>query len=242
MKDPKCKLCGKSPIVKTSKHLFIDLPKLTETLSEYIEKAGAESRWSTNALNIARSWAKDLHKRCITRDLKWGTPVPLEGFKDKVFYVWFDAPIGYISITAAYTDKWRSWWKNDKEVDLVQFLGKDNIPFHTVIFPCTLLGCKSGWTTMKHISTTGMSPFLTSIASNGSNKLLYKTNNSMNSKIMKCPFLLFSFISSLLVLLFFLLFLISPVLGLLFPPSFYQFILFFFLSFLFFFLLIFFFF
>lgn len=73
----------------------------------------------------------------------------------QVFYVWFDAPIGYISITAGYTDKWREWWKNDKEVDLVHFLGKDNIPFHTVIFPGTLIGCKSGWTLMKHISTTG---------------------------------------------------------------------------------------
>eukprot|EP01107_Rhizomastix_libera_P011071 TRINITY_DN28444_c0_g1_i1.p1 TRINITY_DN28444_c0_g1~~TRINITY_DN28444_c0_g1_i1.p1 ORF type:complete len:755 (+),score=169.30 TRINITY_DN28444_c0_g1_i1:10-2274(+) len=159
LKEPKCKICSQTPIVKQSKHLFLDLPKLSEKLSAYIEDAaGADeattSRWSLNALNIARSWAKDLKPRCITRDLKWGTPVPLEGFTDKVFYVWFDAPIGYISITANYTDNWRDWWNNNKDVDLVQFLGKDNIPFHTVIFPSTLIGANDKWTRMRHISTT----------------------------------------------------------------------------------------
>jgi methionyl-tRNA synthetase len=86
--------------------------------------------------------------------LKWGTPVPLEEFKDKVFYVWFDAPIGYLSITATYTKHWEKWWKNPEQVKLYQFMGKDNIPFHTVIFPCTLLGTKENWTMLHHISTT----------------------------------------------------------------------------------------
>jgi methionyl-tRNA synthetase len=92
--------------------------------------------------------------RCITRDLKWGTPVPLEEYKDKVFYVWFDAPIGYISITMCYTDEWQKWWMDDKNVELFQFMGKDNITFHTVIFPSTLIGTQQPWTKLHTISTT----------------------------------------------------------------------------------------
>lgn len=80
--------------------------------------------------------------------------MPLEEYKDKVFYVWFDAPIGYISITANYTKQWEAWWKNPAEVKLYQFMGKDNIPFHTVIFPSTLLGTEENWTLLHHISTT----------------------------------------------------------------------------------------
>jgi methionyl-tRNA synthetase len=86
--------------------------------------------------------------------LKWGTPVPLPEYSDKVFYVWFDAPIGYISITANYTDHWEKWWKDPENVKLVQFMGKDNIPFHTVIFPSTLLGTTDNWTLIHNISTT----------------------------------------------------------------------------------------
>jgi methionyl-tRNA synthetase len=96
-----------------------------------------------------------LKPRCITRDLKWGTKVPRPGFEDKVFYVWFDAPIGYVSITANYTTEWEKWWKNPKNVSLYQFMGKDNVPFHTVIFPSTLLGTKEPWTLLHHLSTTG---------------------------------------------------------------------------------------
>jgi len=76
--------------------------------------------------------AEGLKPRCITRDLKWGVPVPMEKYKDKVFYVWFDAPIGYVSITASYTPEWEKWWKNPDNVELFQFMGKDNVPFHTV--------------------------------------------------------------------------------------------------------------
>ena len=78
----------------------------------------------------------------------------LDGYRDKVFYVWFDAPIGYISITANYTNEWERWWKNPEEVQLVQFMGKDNIPFHTVIFPATLIGTKDKWTLMHNVSCT----------------------------------------------------------------------------------------
>ena len=92
--------------------------------------------------------------RCITRDLKWGTSVPVEKFANKVFYVWFDAPIGYISITANYTDEWKQWWQNEENVELYQFMGKDNITFHTVMWPSTLIGTEQPWTKLHHISTT----------------------------------------------------------------------------------------
>jgi len=78
----------------------------------------------------------------------------MEEYADKVFYVWFDAPIGYISITGNYTDEWEKWWKNPENIELYQFMGKDNITFHTVIFPSTLIGSKDNWTMLKQISTT----------------------------------------------------------------------------------------
>jgi methionyl-tRNA synthetase len=90
----------------------------------------------------------------MTRDLTWGVKVPVEGMDNKVFYVWFDAPIGYISITATYTKDWEKWWKNPQNVKLFQFMGKDNVPFHTVMFPATLLGTRKEWTMLHHISTT----------------------------------------------------------------------------------------
>ena len=95
-----------------------------------------------------------LKPKCITRDLKWGVSVPLEDFKKKVFYVWFDAPIGYISITANHLQEdYRKWWQCS-DVKLFQFMGKDNVPFHTVIFPSSLIAAKQGWTLLHHISTT----------------------------------------------------------------------------------------
>eukprot|EP00727_Mastigamoeba_balamuthi_P006493 m51a1_g2464 putative methionyl-trna synthetase (758) ;mRNA; f:27189-29922 len=154
LKDPACKTCGSTPVVRASNHLFLDLPKLAPQLGEYIEAAAKENRWSANSLQVARAWVKDLKPRCITRDLKWGTKVPRDGFEDKVFYVWFDAPIGYISITATLTDDWKQWWMNPRDVELVQFMGKDNIPFHTIIFPASLFGTQDPWTMMKYISTT----------------------------------------------------------------------------------------
>uniref|UniRef100_A0A2N9FY19 methionine--tRNA ligase n=1 Tax=Fagus sylvatica TaxID=28930 RepID=A0A2N9FY19_FAGSY len=111
--------------------------------------------WSQNAIQATNAWLKEgLKSRCITRDLKWGVPVPHEGFSDKVFYVWFDAPIGYVSITSCYTPEWEKWWKNPENVELYQFMGKDNVPFHTVMFPSTLLGTDENWTLMKTISVT----------------------------------------------------------------------------------------
>jgi methionyl-tRNA synthetase len=96
-----------------------------------------------------------LKPKCITRDLKWGVPVPIEGYKQKVFYVWFDAPIGYPSITANFLgEDYVKWWQNNEEVKLFQFMGKDNVPFHTVVFPSSLIASEQGWTLLHHISTT----------------------------------------------------------------------------------------
>jgi methionyl-tRNA synthetase len=155
LKAPRCKLCGTTPILKSTKHLFLDLPKLSEKLENWVGTASSE--WTNNSTQITRAWLKDgLKPRCITRDLKWGTPVPLPGYESKVFYVWFDAPIGYLSITANYTEEWEKWWKNpeDTKVELHQFMGKDNVPFHTVIFPSSLLATGQSWTMLKNLSTT----------------------------------------------------------------------------------------
>ena len=158
LKSPRCKLCSRTPQIKTSKHIFIDLPKIESRLMTWLDKSSQGlciiyfasffltdyfwAEWTNNARVIAKSWLKGgLQPRCITRDLKWGTPVPLKGYEKKVFYVWFDAPIGYISITASYTEKnWEKWWRNPQEVEYYQFMAKDNVPFHSVVFPATLLG------------------------------------------------------------------------------------------------------
>ena len=96
--------------------------------------------------SIALKWLDEgLKDRCITRDLTWGVPVPKPGFEDKVFYVWFDAPIGYIAAAVEWSEAasgrdWRAWWQGGDDVHYVQFLAKDNVPFHTVSFPATILG------------------------------------------------------------------------------------------------------
>ncbi|BFZ56130.1 methionine--tRNA ligase mes1 [Savitreella phatthalungensis] len=154
LKEPRSKLGGKV-IVKDSNHIFLSLDKLQAETEAWAEKSAAKGRWSSNGVAITRQWLKQgLNERCITRDLVWGTPVPLESMKDKVLYVWFDATIGYISITANYTDGWQQWWQNPDEVELYQFMGKDNVPFHTVVFPASLIGTREAWTMLHHISTT----------------------------------------------------------------------------------------
>uniref|UniRef100_A0A0C9S8I2 methionine--tRNA ligase n=1 Tax=Wollemia nobilis TaxID=56998 RepID=A0A0C9S8I2_9CONI len=152
---PRCKVCRNPPRIRDTEHLFLELPKLKDRLEEYIRNTSVVGGWSQNAMQTTNAWIREgLKPRCITRDLKWGVPVPLEKFKDKVFYVWFDAPIGYVSITACYTPEWEKWWKNPENVELFQFMGKDNVPFHTVLFPSTLIGTGEKWTLMKTISVT----------------------------------------------------------------------------------------
>lgn len=145
--------------MRESKHIFIDLAKITPDLKKWVDKQSKHGQWSNNATFFTNNLLNEgLHGRCITRDLKWGTPVPHDDYKNKVFYVWFDAPIGYISITGNYlgaeNDDWKQWWQNNDNVELYQFMGKDNTTFHTVIFPSTLIGSKMPWTMMKTISTT----------------------------------------------------------------------------------------
>ncbi|ELK35085.1 PREDICTED: methionine--tRNA ligase, cytoplasmic isoform X1 [Myotis davidii] len=155
LKKPQCKVCRSCPVVRSSRHLFLDLPKLEDRLEEWLGKTVPGSDWTPNARFIIRSWLRDgLKPRCITRDLKWGTPVPLKGFEDKVFYVWFDATFGYISITANYTDQWEKWWKNPEQVNLYQFMAKDNVPFHGLVFPCSALGAEDNYTLVSHLIAT----------------------------------------------------------------------------------------
>lgn len=154
--NPKCSRCGSTPEPHESKHLFINLPKALPLLEKWEKKASKEGGWAGNAIAITEGWIKaGLKPRSITRDLKWGIPVNKKGYEDKVFYVWFDAPIAYISLTAeALPDTWQSWWQNKDNVELYQFIGKDNIPFHTVIFPISLLASGKEWTMLHHISST----------------------------------------------------------------------------------------
>ena len=153
--EPRCGTCGSTPHEKQTDHLYIDLPGILPLLEKWMEETSVRGRWANNAIQMTKSWIRDgLHERCITRDLKWGIPVPKDGYRDKVFYVWFDAPIGYVSITATHTDKWKDWWMNPDEVELFQFIGKDNIPFHTVIFPSSLLGSGEDWTKLYHMSSS----------------------------------------------------------------------------------------
>lgn len=129
-------------VLKETEHLFLDLPKLYENINDNFERN--KNYWSNNAIGITKSWLeKGLKPRCITRDYKWGTPVPNtekfgDKFENKVFYNWFDAPIGYISITAQHTNDWKKWW--NECTDLVQFMGIDNVAFHTILFSATLSG------------------------------------------------------------------------------------------------------
>jgi len=153
--EPRCGVCGTTPVVRETSHLYIDLPAIRPRLEEWMDRTSQEGAWARNAVQMTQAWIRDgLHERAITRDLKWGIPVPKKGYQNKVFYVWFDAPIGYISITANLTDDWQQWWKNPEEVKLVQFIGKDNIPFHTVIFPCSLIGSGESWTLLERMSST----------------------------------------------------------------------------------------
>ncbi len=144
--SPRCKNCGSEPEKRTSRHLFLDLPKLAPLIKAWVE---AQTHWEGIIRNVPLGWIKEgLQPRCITRDLTWGIKVPKDGFENKVFYVWFDAPIGYIAATVDWAERtgedWREWWKNS-ETKIIHFLGKDNVPFHTIMWPGSLMGADDGW-------------------------------------------------------------------------------------------------
>lgn len=180
---PRCVLCNTQPITRDTKHLSILLDQLQPRIEEWVAESSKKGKWSTNTVGMTQGWLREgLQPRMITRDLEWGVPVPLNGWEGKVMYVWvsvalivwlslasclfccssdtlrrcqqFDAPIGYPSITKCYTDDWEQWWKDPENVTLKQFMGKDNVPFHTLFFPGYLLGTNDVWTMLDSISTT----------------------------------------------------------------------------------------
>jgi len=139
--EPKSALSGNKPVMKETKHWFLPLDQYESWLKEWIID-GHKSDWKSNVYGQCKSWLdQGLHPRAVTRDLDWGIPVPVNGADGKVLYVWFDAPIGYISATKQWakdTGKdWEPYWKSE-DTKLVHFIGKDNIVFHCVIFPCML--------------------------------------------------------------------------------------------------------
>ena len=134
--NPKSALSGEKPVLKNTKNWFLPLDKMQPQIESYID---SHKEWKSNVFGQCKSWINSgLHPRAMTRDLDWGVKVPVEGAEGKVLYVWFDAPIGYISATKELTPDWELYWK-DKETKLVHFIGKDNIVFHCIIFPAMLM-------------------------------------------------------------------------------------------------------
>ena len=140
--NPKCAFCNQEAVFKNTKHLYIRLDKLQNQLKNWIDSK--QEIFRPHVYNMANKWINEgLKPRCITRDIPWGIKVPLKGFEDKVFYVWFDAPIGYISITKELggEEMVKDRWQNE-DCEIYNFIGKDNIDFHAVFFPCIELGSK----------------------------------------------------------------------------------------------------
>ena len=144
--DPKSKINGETPLFAEQEHFFLDLPAFTDALATWLKSK--EGSWRPNVLKFSLNLLDDLQPRAITRDLDWGVPVPLDGWRDrndKRIYVWFDAVIGYLSASIEWArrsgdpDAWRAWW-NDGNAEAYYFMGKDNIVFHSEIWPAMLLG------------------------------------------------------------------------------------------------------
>jgi methionyl-tRNA synthetase len=155
--DPYCVICKSKPIVKTTRHWYIDLSKLSEPLTQFIRD---NKQLPTNVKNFSLNWIKEgLKPRAVTRDVEWGIPAPFEGAEGKTIYVWVDAVLGYISATIEQCqrlgkpDKWREFWL-DKAAKTLYFVGKDNIPFHTIILPALLLASGQGYNLPWNVSAT----------------------------------------------------------------------------------------
>ncbi|HKJ47085.1 MAG TPA: methionine--tRNA ligase [Balneolales bacterium] len=140
--DPISAITGEKPILKETEHWYLPLGDFQDTLEKWID---TRENWKPNVVGQCKSWLDNgLSDRAVTRDLKWGVPVPLKEAKGKVLYVWFDAPIGYISATKEWAaekgnpDLWKTYW-TDKETELIHFIGKDNIVFHCIMFPAMLM-------------------------------------------------------------------------------------------------------
>jgi methionyl-tRNA synthetase len=141
--NPRSKLTGTTPVIRETEHYFLDLPKFKDQLKDYFSTG--KDHWRPPVINFARSMVDDLKGRPITRDIDWGIPVPLAGWDDKRLYVWFEAVMGYFTATVEWAknngqpEAWREWWYNP-QARIYNFLGKDNIPFHTIIWQAELLG------------------------------------------------------------------------------------------------------
>ena len=134
--NPKSTISGSKPVLKNTKHWYLPLDRYAPFLKKWI--LGDHKDWKINVYGQCKSWLDHgLQPRAVSRDLDWGVPVPIDGVKGKVLYVWFDAPIGYISATKELTKNWEKYWKNP-ETKLVHFIGKDNIVFHCIMFPAML--------------------------------------------------------------------------------------------------------
>ena len=142
--DPQCRLCGTTPQFKDSEHFFLRLSAFEDRLLAWVKQ---QTHWRKNVFNFTMRYLEEgLRDRAITRDIDWGIPVPVDGFEDKRIYVWFEAVIGYLSAAKEWAkssgdeDGWRSFWQKDKKAKSYYFIGKDNIPFHTLIWPAMLMG------------------------------------------------------------------------------------------------------
>jgi len=144
--EPKCKLCGSTPVIGETSHWHLELGDMAKMLGDYVDSK--EDIWKENVKGFVRGMLKEgLKERAITRDIDWGVPVPLENAEGKVLYVWFDAPIGYISSTVEWAERigkpdlWKEYWQNPN-CKIIHFIGKDNIVFHCLIWPAMLMGQK----------------------------------------------------------------------------------------------------
>ena len=155
--EPYCVICKNKPTVKITRHWYIDLSKLSEPLTQFLKD---NQQLPTNVKNFSLNWIKEgLKPRAVTRDVEWGIPAPFEGAKGKTIYVWVDAVLGYISATIeqcqrlGQPEKWREFWF-DKDAKTLYFVGKDNIPFHTIILPALLLASGQGYNLPWNVSAT----------------------------------------------------------------------------------------
>ena len=155
--EPHCVICGTTPTVRTTKHWYIDLSKVAEQLTEYITN---NEQLPNNTKTFSLNWIKEgLKPRAVTRDVDWGIPAPFPGAEGKTIYVWVDAVLGYVSATKEYCsrvgepEKWKEFWFN-KEAKTLYFIGKDNIPFHTIILPALLLASREGYNLPWNVSAT----------------------------------------------------------------------------------------
>jgi methionyl-tRNA synthetase len=150
-----CVFCKTKIVFRKTKHLFLDLPKFEIELLNFVENSKG---WSKLAKKETLGFLKQgLKPRAITRDATWGFKVPKKGYENKVFYVWFDAPIGYLAFTKEYCKdekEFENWWKN-KDTELVQFMAKDNTVFHSIIFPAMLKGCRENWKLVDRLISCG---------------------------------------------------------------------------------------